>query len=207
MASPITRQEKLEHRPLESKPGIDEIKELLRSHSIQRVWRRTTGVYDVQFEPRYQQLGIDLIWGYRQDGKQDFDGIEVRCDRNFASGNFLFETTADARKQSPGSFLTSQADYLAYIFPEVTIAYLIPLARTRNWLLPQLSTIPTRKLQHRRNGDTRTSEGHLVRIRDLLHDIPEVRVFYHNHRGHHARSWRSVALDRYAFGVMRVEQD
>src|SRR5262249_23800092 len=70
-------------------------------------------IHDVQDDPRFQHRGVDLLW--ERPGKEVL-GVEVKGDRQGRRGTFFLELISNAEKDTPGCFLYSRADLLAYVF-------------------------------------------------------------------------------------------
>lgn len=91
-------------------------------------------VHDVQDDPRFQHRGVDLLW--ERPGEAVL-GVEVKGDRNGRRGNYFLELISNFEKNTPGCFLYSEADWLAYVFLDRLELHLIPLREARAWFLPR----------------------------------------------------------------------
>lgn len=61
----------------------------------------TVSVRNVELEPAYQQIDVDLIWTTHNGSHQ----VEIKSDRWHKTGNFFFETYSNFEKGTPGCFL------------------------------------------------------------------------------------------------------
>jgi hypothetical protein len=90
----------------------------------------TRSVLNVEEDPQYQQIDVDLVW---ETHKQTYL-VEIKGDRiGHKSGNFFFETFSNKERGTPGCFLYSEADLLFYYFVETGRLYILPLPETRRW--------------------------------------------------------------------------
>jgi hypothetical protein len=117
-------------------------------------------VYDVQEDPRFQHRGVDLLW--EQPGGEVL-GVEVKGDRQGGRrGTYFFELISNVEKDTPGWFLYSSADVLAYVFLDLSELHLLPLPAVREWFLARRSDFPLRKTQTQVGPTFYTTIGALV---------------------------------------------
>ncbi len=152
-------------------------------------------ICDVSKDRGYQDQGIDFIF-YRREEKdsrlittenseleklvQDrvvtHDAtlnlprttFEIKtCSRIHQTGNFFLETASNFERDTPGSFMFSNADFFIYYSTGEEVFYILPLERTRKWVIQN-------NFRTRRTGTTRhgirvyTSAGYVVPGRELL---------------------------------------
>ena len=135
----------------------------------------TVSIKDVQDDPPYQPKGIDFLWERRRwDGGTETVAVEVKWD-SYTTRNIAFETVSVVEKGTPGCFLTSVADVWIYCFKGYSWAFMIPLARAREWFLAHQQEYRTRVTSSR---DAGRGEWHtefaLVPIKELLRNVPGV---------------------------------
>jgi hypothetical protein len=126
-------------------------------------------VHDVQDDPRFQHRGVDLLW---ECPGSDVLGVEVKGDRQGGRrGTYFLELVSNAEKDTPGCFLYSRADLLAYVFLDRRELHLLPLSAMRTWFLARASEFPLRQA-HTRIGEARyTTVGATVPARRVLSEL------------------------------------
>jgi hypothetical protein len=123
------------------------------------------------------EMDIDFIWEYDNGVKT----IEVKVDtQGHETGNFAFETVSNEIKGTPGCFMRSKADLLAYFFVESGELYVFNFVKTREWFIKELSSRPNRFrgfLTHTDlgNGNVYPSHGRLVPVLELLNTTLPIR--------------------------------
>lgn len=125
MVNAYKMKESLEVSEIASK----EVKKYLESLEI------TTGVISVEKNKKYQNQDIDFLWFYKKDGIEHMKKIEVKADRYSHTGNFFIETVSNIKKNTPGCFIYSKADYFFYYFIDTKELNIIPLLKARSWFL------------------------------------------------------------------------
>ena len=79
-------------------------------------WPRTIAVHNVEHEPAYQKLDIDLLWAILDaQEKLRLIPVEVKGDRYDRTGNFFFETVSNADRGTPGCFPLHQGRMAALL--------------------------------------------------------------------------------------------
>lgn len=137
-------------------------------------------VHDVQEDPRFQHRGVDLLWE-RPDG--EVLGVEVKGDRQGRRGTYFLELISNAERDTPGCFLYSRADFLAYVFLDRHQLHLLPLPAVREWFLSRASEFPLRQA-HTRVGALRyTTVGASVPARRVLSEVEGARSLALGHPG------------------------
>jgi hypothetical protein len=141
--------------------------ELVRGFLVHEV--AGSQVHDVQEDPRFQHRGVDLLWE-RPGG--DVLGVEVKGDRQGGRrGTYFLELISNAEKDTPGCFLYSAADLLAYVFLDRHELHLLPLPATRAWFLARASEFPLRHARTRVGRFSYTTVGATVPARRLLSEV------------------------------------
>ncbi|HSP18893.1 MAG TPA: hypothetical protein VLQ79_05235 [Myxococcaceae bacterium] len=130
-------------------------------------------VHDVQEDPRFQHRGVDLLW---EHAGGDLVGVEVKGDRQGRRGTYFLELVSNAEKDTPGCFLYSQADLLAYVFLDRQELHLLPLPKLREWFLGRAAEFPLRHAQTRIGGIRYTTVGASVPTRQVLATVPGART-------------------------------
>lgn len=127
-----------------------------------------SAVHDVQEDPRFQHRGVDLLW----DRGGEVLGVEVKGDRQGGRrGTYFLELVSNAEKDTPGCFLYSTADLLAYVFLDRRELHLLPLPAAREWFLARASEFPLRQAQTRIGAARYTTVGATVPARRLLSEV------------------------------------
>ncbi len=130
-------------------------------------------IHDVQEDPRFQHRGVDLLWEHA-DG--EVLGVEVKGDRQGGRrGNYFLELVSNAEKDTPGCFLYSRADLLAYVFLDRRELHLLPLGPAREWFLARSSEFPLRHARTRVGDAHYTTVGATVPARRVLAEVPGTR--------------------------------
>jgi len=129
-------------------------------------------IHDVQDDPRFQHRGVDLLW--ERPGEEVL-GVEVKGDRQGRRGTFFLELISNAEKNTPGCFLYSRADLLAYVFLDRRELHLLPLPAAREWFLRHASEFSLRHAHTRVGGKRYTTVGATVSARRALAEVPGMR--------------------------------
>ena len=145
--------------------------ELVRGFLVHEV--AGSQVHDVQEDPRFQHRGVDLLW---ERPGQDVLGVEVKGDRQAGRrGTYFLELVSNAEKDTPGCFLYSRADLLAYVFLDRRELHLLPLPAAREWFVARASEFPLRQARTRIGPAQYTTVGATVPARRLLSEVPGAR--------------------------------
>jgi hypothetical protein len=129
-------------------------------------------IHDVQQDPRFQHRGVDLLW--ERPGLPVL-GVEVKGDRQGRRRTYFLELVSNAEKDTPGCFLYSHADLLAYVFLDVRELHLLPFPEARAWFLPRAAEFPLRHAQTRIGAARYTTVGATVPCRRVLGEVPGAR--------------------------------
>ena len=129
-------------------------------------------VHDVQEDPRFRHRGVDLLW---QRPGAEVLGVEVKGDRQGRRGTYFLELVSNAEKDTPGCFLYSRADLLAYVLLDRHELHLLPLPAVREWFLSRASEFPLRQAQTRVGRERYTTVGATVPCRRVLTEVPGAR--------------------------------
>jgi len=129
-------------------------------------------VHDVQDDPRFQHRGVDLLW---ERGGGEVLGVEVKGDRQGRRGTLFLELVSNAEKDTPGCFLYSRADLLAYVFLDLRELHLLPLPAARAWFLSRASEFPLKHASTRIGAARYTTVGAAVPWRRVLGELPGAR--------------------------------
>jgi hypothetical protein len=121
-------------------------------------------VHDVQADPRFQHRGVDLLWD--RPGRSVL-GVEVKGDRQGGRrGTYFFELVSNAERDSPGCFLYSEADVMAYVFLDRQEVHLMDLPAVRAWFIPRARSFPLRSTRTKTGAVLYTTVGAVVPVRD-----------------------------------------
>ncbi len=136
----------------------------------------TIRVTNVEADPAYQQMDVDLIWETQRATYK----VEIKGDRlGHRTGNFFFETHSNRERGTPGCFLYSEADLLFYYFIETGKLYILPLPAARAWFLARQQDFEERATRTPigkgvgEKSKTYTTVGRLVPVERVLKEIPE----------------------------------
>jgi hypothetical protein len=135
--------------------------------------RQTVDVTNVELDPAYQALDVDLLWTTQKGRYQ----VEIKGDRVEKSGNFFFETQSNAEQGTPGCFLYTQADLLFYYFVNTKQLYILPMPQTRNWFVPIQDKFRERATTTPVAGHHYTTVGRLVPIARVMAEIKTARHY------------------------------
>jgi len=140
--------------------------QLVHAHLLEEV--AGSRLHDVQEDPRFQHRGVDLLWE-RPGG--EVLGVEVKGDRQGRRGTYFLELVSNLEKDTPGCFLYSRADLLAYVFLDRRELHLLPLPDLRAWFLPRAAEFPLRHARTRVGSGGYTTVGALVPARRVLAEV------------------------------------
>jgi hypothetical protein len=132
----------------------------------------TVHVQNVEGDPDYQRIDVDLLWNTTQGPFQ----VEIKGDRWDKTGNFFFETHSNKERGTPGCFLYTEAHFLFYYFVIPKILYILPMPETRTWFLQNIDAFRERPTTtSTKDGGHYTTVGRLVPIENVLASVPKVR--------------------------------
>ncbi len=144
----------------------------------------TRRVLDVRHVPSYQRLDVDFLW-WRGDGPHTVSRatrVEVKgdsyCPRSRCackrrhSPNYFLETVSSDRVRSPGCFVKSQADLLAYVFLATRDIHWIPLRRAQRWFHEHAGRYPEKSVPN----EGYNTLGRPVPRRDLARGVPGILI-------------------------------
>lgn len=138
------------------------------------IWLRgrpdTMSVRNVEDDPAFQSIDVDLIWTTQQGSYQ----VEVKGDRWHKTGNFFFETHSNKEKGTPGCFMYTQADWLFYYFVMIRALYKLPMPTTRDWFVNNISRFQERSTTTSVGARYYTTVGRLVSIQTVLQEVSGV---------------------------------
>lgn len=139
-----------------------------------RSLRQTMAVENVEDDPDYQQLDVDLLWTTK---KRQYK-IEIKGDRWHKTGNFFFETHSNKERDTPGCFMYTQADLLFYYFVEPGTLYILPMPKTRKWFARRIDQFEERSTTTPVGQNGRyTTVGRLVPIQTVVDAVGGVKTY------------------------------
>ncbi|MFP4318792.1 MAG: hypothetical protein ACLFQ7_07470 [Phormidium sp.] len=130
----------------------------------------TLGVENVEDDPEYQQMDVDLLWHLEGACLK----VEIKGDRYHKTGNFFFETHSNHERGTPGCFLYTEADWLFYYFVTPRTLYQLPMPETRDWFLKHRQQFRERSTRTPVGSGFYTTVGRLVPIAQVLAEVPRV---------------------------------
>lgn len=131
---------------------------------------QTISVTNVEDDPRYQAVDVDLIWVTQTRSYQ----VEIKGDRWHGTGNFFFETESNAEQQTPGCFLYTAADLLFYYFVHTQQLYILPMPQTRHWFVAHMDEFEEKATTTPVAGTRYTTVGRLVPIKRVMGEVDGV---------------------------------
>jgi len=136
----------------------------------------TSLLHDVQDDPRFRHRGVDLLWD--RPGEPPL-GVEVKGDRQGGRrGNYFFELISNAERDTPGCFLYSEADLMAYVFLDRQEVHLMELKAVRAWFLPLAKQFPLKTTKTKTGAVLYTTVGAIVPVREARSATAEaIRAF------------------------------
>ena len=134
---------------------------------------RTISVVNVEDDPAYQKLDIDLL----VTTDRGLTRVEIKGDRYHRTGNFFFETHSNKEKGTPGCFLYTEADWVFYYFVVPRTLYLLPMPATRDWFVSNIDRFRERQTTTKVGSETYTTVGRLVPIAVVWSEVGGVREF------------------------------
>jgi hypothetical protein len=145
--------------------AADDITHWLRGRS------NTVSVVNVENDPTYQRLDIDLLWTTTQTTYR----VEVKGDRLHHTGNFFFETHSNWERGTPGCFLYTEADMVFYYFVGPRTLYILPMPQTRQWFLANSHRFRERSTRTPIHDGYYTTVGRVVPISVVQAEVDGVR--------------------------------
>lgn len=140
----------------------------------------TVLVKNVERDPFYQRIDVDLVWRIRISPLSVRNiRIEIKADRLDTTGNFFFETWSNREHGTPGCFLYTEAEYLYYYFVETGKLYVLPMAHVRPWFVQHIDDFVERETTTTINSGNGhyTTVGRLVPIGRVLAEVDDVEIW------------------------------
>lgn len=159
------------------KQAVQEVIKFLHTDLVKHQWFDTRLVHSVEDDPRYQPLGIDLLWVVPERSFLRCMTIEVKGDRYATTGNFFFETVSNIDRTTTGAFVITKAEWLFYYFLNTGMLYCLPMEVVKPWFIEHLARFKERVASSRRDASTWRTAGRLVPIATVLREVSAVRVF------------------------------
>jgi len=157
--------------------AVQEVVKFLHSDWVKQQWLPTQLVHSVEDDPRYQPMGIDLLWVVWERSFLRCMTVEVKGDRNDRTGNFFFETVSNIDRTTTGGFVITKAEWLFYCFVGPGKLYCLPMAEVKPWFLQNQQRFPERLAASKRDESRWRTAGRLVPIDILLREVPSVKGF------------------------------
>lgn len=131
----------------------------------------TVNIRNVELEPAYQKINVDLIWTTHKDSYR----VEIKGDRYDHTGNFFFETDSNKEKGTQGCFLYTQADLLFYYFIKPRTLYILPMPATRDWFVANMNRFQKKQTRTTVGNNYYTTVGRLVPIVVVMAEVQDVK--------------------------------
>lgn len=157
--------------------AVSAVTAFLQSPVVKSTWFATQLVHSVEDDPRYQPLGIDLLWVVPEQNFLRSMTVEVKGDRYDKTGNFFFETVSDLERSTTGGFVITRAEWLFYYFINSGQLYCLPMTYVKPWFLTNLRRFRERIAQSQRDQNQWRTAGRLVPITTALREVPSIKAF------------------------------
>ncbi len=152
----------------------------LLSKTAARDWLAISEIETLEDHEASRKLGIDLLCKLKA-GTTPLVKVEVKGDRNEKTGNLFFETKSNRDLNTPGCFMSSEADWMVYCFVNIGSIYVIPLKAARAWFLKNMNSFREVTTKSHRKTENENSTwytvGRLVPRQRLVNEIAEVKLF------------------------------
>jgi hypothetical protein len=129
-------------------------------------------VINVEKVSKYQLKDIDLVLITPDKNVT----IEIKADRWNKTGNFFFETLSNEEKGTLGCFLYSEADFLYYYFINTKTLYSLPMIKSREWFLANISRFKEVKTRTKVRNSFYTTVGRIVPISVVLKEVDGIKI-------------------------------
>ena len=157
--------------------AVQAVMAFLQSPVVKNTWFATQIVHSVEDDPRYQPLGIDLLWVVPERSFLRSMTVEVKGDRYDQTGNFFFETVSNIQYSTGGGFVITRAEWLFYYFINSGKLYCLPMEFVKPWFVENMSRFRERIAQSQRDGSHWRTAGRLVPIVTALREVPAIKAF------------------------------
>lgn len=157
--------------------AVEAVTSFLQSPIVQTTWFATQLVHSVEDDPRYQPLGIDLLWVVPERSFLRSMTVEVKGDRYEKTGNFFFETVSDVGRSTTGGFVITRAEWLFYYFVNSGTLYCLPMEFVKPWFVANMERFRQRIAQSQRDQNHWRTAGRLVPILIARQAVPAIKVF------------------------------
>ncbi len=158
--------------------AVQAVTDFLQSPVAKSTWVATQLVHSVEDDPRYQPLGIDLLWVVPEQSYLRSMTVEVKGDRYEKTGNFFFETVSDVGRSTGGGFVITRAEWLFYYFLNSGALYCLPMRVVKPWFVEHMGRFRERIAQSQRDQSHWRTAGRLVPIATALAEVPAIKVFH-----------------------------
>jgi len=157
--------------------AVQAVTSFLQSPLVTTTWVATQLVHSVEEDPRYQPLGIDLLWVIPERSFLRSVTVEVKGDRYEKTGNFFFETVSDLGRSTTGGFVITRAEWLFYYFINSGTLYCLPMEVVKPWFVTNMGRFRERIAQSQRDQSHWRTAGRLVPIATALQEVPAIKMF------------------------------
>jgi hypothetical protein len=157
--------------------AVSAVTAFLQSPVVKTTWFATQLVHSVEDDPRYQPLGIDLLWVVPERSFLRSMTVEVKGDRYEKTGNFFFETVSDLQRSTTGGFVITRAEWLFYYFINSGKLYCLPMEVVKPWFVANLGRFRERIAQSQRDQNQWRTAGRLVPIVTALREVSAIKAF------------------------------
>lgn len=136
--------------------------------------RETAAVENVEDDPAWRKRDVDLLW-HRKEAFPPLK-VEVKGDRHHYTGNYFLETVSREERGTPGCFLYTEADLVAYYFVPERELHLLPMPSSRDWFLANLTAFEEKRTSTPVGGDFYVTVGRLVPRARMRAEVEGIRV-------------------------------
>ena len=159
--------------------AVHAVTAFLQSPVVKTTWFATQIVHSVEDDPRYQPLGIDLLWVVPERSFLRSMTVEVKGDRYEKTGNFFFETVSDLQRSTTGGFVITRAEWLFYYFLNSGMLYCLPMEFVKPWFVENMGRFRERIAQSQRDQNHWRTAGRLVPIMTARREVPAIKAFHY----------------------------
>lgn len=136
----------------------------------------TIAVINVEKDKYFQKKDIDILWIYKNNGKEHMKRIEIKVDTYSESGNYFIETVSNMDKNTKGCFLYTEAEFLFYYFIHSKELNIIPMTFAREWFLKNEQRFRESELKTAVGRNGYRSKGRLVPKKVLNKEVSGVKT-------------------------------
>ncbi|MEZ5334929.1 MAG: hypothetical protein R2741_06700 [Methanolobus sp.] len=137
----------------------------------------TIRVVNVEENEKYRAQDIDLIWLRKGDSGYHETLIEVKADYQEKTGNYFIETISNDKKDTPGCFMYTEANYVYYYFFNIKELHILPMPSSKEWFIANMDRFKEMRTSTRINGKIAYyTIGRLVPKEEMQKEVDGIQV-------------------------------